>query len=173
MNVLSATIEKCQVPLKLDNNTEGYGNCFPNVIVQQCRRPEIKEWLLKNKPCVIVRSDQSLRRQVRQFALESQHKTFSNYRRNYETILNNTDRNWKAYWDEMGKDGTWVDSVFVQVTAWFLGLDIKILTTSSKPKKSLCDGKWKHHQLLCSIKWPTFAARELHKCALPISSSTC
>ena len=134
MNGLSATIEKCQVPLKLDNNTEGYGNCFPNAIVQQCRRPEIKKWLLQNKPCVIVRSHQSLRRQVRQFALESQHKTFSNYRRNYETILNNTDRNWKAYWDEMGNDGTWVDSVFVQVTAWFLGLDIKILTTSSKPE---------------------------------------
>jgi hypothetical protein len=32
----------------------------------------------------------------------------------------------------MGQDGTWVDSVFVQLTAWYMGLDIKILTTSSK-----------------------------------------
>ena len=34
----------------------------------------------------------------------------------------------------MGVEGTWVESVFVQVTAWYIGLDIKILTTSSKAK---------------------------------------
>ena len=33
---------------------------------------------------------------------------------------------------KMGQTGTWVDSTFVQVTAWFIGLDILILTTSSK-----------------------------------------
>ena len=31
------------------------------------------------------------------------------------------------------KEGTWVDSAFIQVTAWYIGLDIQILTTSSKP----------------------------------------
>ena len=80
----------------------------------------------QNKPSAIIRIPQTLRRQVRHFALESQHETLTTYRRNYETILANTDRNWKAYWDEMGKDGTRVDSVFIQVTAWFLGLDIII-----------------------------------------------
>ena len=33
----------------------------------------------------------------------------------------------------MERDGTWVDSVFIQITAWFIGLDIQILTTSSEP----------------------------------------
>ena len=133
MDGLSLTIKKCSVPLKLDNHTEGHGNCFPNAIVQQCRRPEIKEWLLANKPLAFVRSHQTLRRKVSNFALESEHKTLSDYRRNYENILGNSDRNWKEYWTGMGKEGTWVDSVFVQVTAWFIGLDMKILTTSSTP----------------------------------------
>ena len=34
----------------------------------------------------------------------------------------------------MSKDGTWVDHLFVQVTAWYMELDIMILTTSSLPK---------------------------------------
>ena len=134
MDGLSSTIKKCKVPLKLDTYTEGYGNCFPYAIVQQCRRPEIKDWLLENKPWAIVKSHQTLQRQVRHFALQSQHKTLNEYKTNYEAILHNSDRNWKDYWDEMGKEGIWVDSVFVQVTAWYMGLDIKILTTSSTPE---------------------------------------
>ena len=31
----------------------------------------------------------------------------------------------------MAKEGTWVNHLFVQVTAWYLGLDIQILTTSA------------------------------------------
>jgi hypothetical protein len=134
MNELSSSIKKCKLQLKLDNPTEGYGNCFPNAIVQQCRRPEIKDWLLENKPWAIVKSQQSLRRQVKNFALKSRHKTLIDYKTNYETILCNSDKTWKDYWDEMEQDGTWVDSVFVQVTAWYMGLDIRILTTSSKPE---------------------------------------
>ena len=34
----------------------------------------------------------------------------------------------------MAKDGTWVDHMFIQITAWYMGLDILILTTSSQPK---------------------------------------
>ena len=32
----------------------------------------------------------------------------------------------------MGLEGTWVDSIFVQVAAWYIGLDMKILVTSAK-----------------------------------------
>jgi hypothetical protein len=133
MNGISSTIQRCKLQLKLDNPTEGYGNCFPNAIVQQCRRPEIQDWLLENKPWVIVKSQQALRRQVKNFALKSAHKTIHDYKTNYEAILKETDETWNDYWDNMGHDGTWVDSVFVQLTAWYIGLDIKILTTSSKP----------------------------------------
>ena len=134
MDGLSSTIRKFKIQLKLDNNTEGYGNCFPNAIVQQCRRPEVKDWLIENKPWAIVNTHQSLRRQVKNFALHSNHKTLHDYKTNYETVLCNPRRTWKDYWDEMGQDGIWVDSIFVQVTAWFMGLDIKILSTSSTPE---------------------------------------
>ena len=156
MNGLSSTIQKCKLQLKLDNPTEGYGNCFPNAIVQQCRRPEIQDWLLENKPWVIVKSQQALRRQVKNFALKSAHKTIHDYKTNYEAILKETDETWNDYWDNMGHDGTWVDSVFVQLTAWYIGLDIKILTTSSKPENPyiIVTG-----DINCIIRRPPFAAR--------------
>ena len=33
----------------------------------------------------------------------------------------------------MAQDGTWVDHIFIQMIAWYMELDILILTTSSKP----------------------------------------
>ena len=115
-----------------DNKTEGFGNCFPYAIIQQCRRPNIKEWLQKNNPGAFVSSHCALRRKVKAFALKSPHKTISDFKHNCKTILGNgNDKSWKNYWDKMGEIGAWVDSIFVQVTAWYLGLDILILTTSS------------------------------------------
>ena len=111
MDGLSSTIQKCRLQLKLDNPTEGYGNCFPNAIVQQCRRPEIREWLLENKPWAIVKSQQALRKQVMKFALKSEHMTLHDYKTNYETLLPDSETSWTGYWNEMGQDGTWVDSV--------------------------------------------------------------
>ena len=132
MDALEATIRKCNLQLMQDNKTEGYGNCFPYAIVQQCRRPNIKAWLQKNNPGAFVSSHCTLRRKVKAFALESPHKTISDFKDNCKTILGNEDRNsWKDYWDKMGETGAWVDSIFVQVTAWYLRLDILILTTSS------------------------------------------
>ena len=45
MDGLTAAIQRCNLKLKLDNETEGQGNCFPYSIVQQCRRPEVRKWL--------------------------------------------------------------------------------------------------------------------------------
>ena len=38
---IMATIHRLQLPFKLDELTEGLGNCFPMAIIQQLRRPEI------------------------------------------------------------------------------------------------------------------------------------
>ena len=130
MDALTSTLEKCNLQLRLDNNTEGFGNCFPNAIVQQCRRPEIKEWLQANNPDAFVANHYTLRRKVKSFALNSRHKTLNDYKRNFETIVLG-ETSWIEYWENMGQTGTWVDSTFVQVTAWFISLDILILTTSS------------------------------------------
>ena len=101
MSGLAEAIRRCNLQLKLDNKTEGYGNCFPNAIIQQCRRPEINNWLREKNPMGIFRSPQALRRQVTNFALNCQHKTVNNYRKNYETALNKTDRTWTEYLENM------------------------------------------------------------------------
>ena len=58
MDELSAATQRCNLRIKLDNQTEGFGNCFPNAIVQQCRRPEVKAWLQKNNPSAIFGGQQ-------------------------------------------------------------------------------------------------------------------
>ena len=132
MDGLTSTILRCRLQLKLDNKTEGFGNCFPNAIVQQCRRHEIRKWLQENRKESIVYNHQTLRNKVTSFALKSKHRTLTQYKTDYENILEiENKKSWNEYWHGMVQEGTWVDSVFVQMTAWFLGLDILILTTSA------------------------------------------
>ena len=104
--------------------------------MQQCRRVEVRKWLQKNQNESILNSQQTLRNRVTHFALKSKHKTLENYKENYEKVLHREDKkSWTDYWNGMVKCGSWVDSVFVQATAWFMGLDIFILTTSATPAK--------------------------------------
>ena len=91
MSGLAEAIRRCNLQLKLDNKTEGYGNCFPNAIIQQCRRPEINNWLREKNPMGMFKSSQALRRQVTNFALHCEHKSVTDYKKNYETILSTTD----------------------------------------------------------------------------------
>ena len=117
-----------------NNPTEGYGNCFPNVLVQQCRRPEVKAWLQKNKPFAIFNGQQLLRAKVTNFALKSRHKKIADLGSKYEEELKLVEkRSWEEYWNQMAHNGTWVDHMFVQMTAWYMELDLLILTTSSLP----------------------------------------
>ena len=135
MDDLTSTIHRCNLDLKLDNNTEGYGNCFPNAVVQQCRRPEIRNWLQENKPWAIFNGNQSVRKLITNFSLTSRHQTIARLKTKYDTELDQANNmSWAGYWNEMSKDGIWVEHMFVQVTAWFLGLDIQILTTSATQK---------------------------------------
>ena len=48
------TVERLQLPLKLDQLTEGRRNCFPMAIMQQCRRPEIRKQL-KSIPKMLLK----------------------------------------------------------------------------------------------------------------------
>ena len=110
MDELTSTIKKCNLELKLDNNTEGYGDCFPNAIVQQCRRPEIRAWLQKKKPWAIVTNPRTLRTKISNFALKSRYKTITDYKAEYENTLGKADnKSWTEYWNEMSQEGTWVD----------------------------------------------------------------
>ena len=135
MDSLSLAIKKCNLDLLLDNPTDGFGNCFPNALVQQCRRPEIKTWLQKNRPWAIFNGHQSVRTKITNFALKSKDQAITNLRAKYEQVRGPAEnKSWNEYWNLMGKDGTWVDHIFIQMTAWYMTLDILILTTSSKPE---------------------------------------
>ena len=37
------TVRRLQLPLQLDEITEGRGNCFPLSVLAQCRRQEMKQ----------------------------------------------------------------------------------------------------------------------------------
>ena len=73
MDGLTLAIRRCNLKLKLDNLTEGFGNCFPHAIVQQCRRPEVRKWLHDHNPNALFNGQEHVRREVTNFALKSRH----------------------------------------------------------------------------------------------------
>ena len=138
MDALGLAIQRCNLQLKMDNPTEGFGNCFPNAIVQQCRRPEVRIWLLENKPSAIFNGQQSLRNKVVHFAMKSSHIAVTDLKRTYEQEIGPVDnKSWSDYWYNMAQDGTWVDHIFIQMVAWYMELDLLILTTSLPARKSV------------------------------------
>ena len=53
-NEIMETVHRLQLPFRLDQLTEGRGNCFPISIMQQCQRPEIFSQL-KSIPKMLVK----------------------------------------------------------------------------------------------------------------------
>ena len=131
------TVHRLQLPLKLDQLTEGRGNCFPIAILQQCRRPEIYQQL-KSVPKMLVRTlktgprHKALRYSVINFIKTSDHPRIHQFKLQYEQTDGEANQvTWDDYWKRMLRDGTWVDYWFVQATAWYLELDIWIVATSN------------------------------------------
>ena len=133
-NEIMDTVQRLQLPLKLDQLTEGLGNCFPIAIMQQLQRPEIFNQLrAKPKRLVTCKTGHSmLRWDVRQFIMKSRSLRITEFKTKYEETDGSVDsKTWKQYWETMTTDKTWVDYWFVQATAWYLQLDIWIIATSS------------------------------------------
>ena len=102
MDGLTLAIRRCNLNLKLDNLTEGYGNCFPNAIIQQCRRPEVKSWLQARKPHALFYANECVRKNVTNFALKSQHRTIINLKNRYEMEIEPVEKiSWTNYWIKM------------------------------------------------------------------------
>ena len=126
------TVRRLQLPFKLDQITEGRGNCFPLAIQAQCRRPEITKELSQIQKKIIDHSPTFLRRAVHDFISNSTHATVREYIRTYEEIIATMDdKTWEEYWEAMNRNYEWVDYIFIQSTAWFLSHDILIITTTS------------------------------------------
>ena len=66
---IMCTVHRLGLPFKLDQLTEGQGNCFPLAIIQQIRRPEIrKELSLTDRILLRVKNGPSfLRRRIKKF----------------------------------------------------------------------------------------------------------
>ena len=139
---IMAKIHELQLPFKLDQPTEGLGNCFPIAIVQQLQRPEIFSQL---RPSVQrLAKDRYghtlLRQNVHAFIMKSRHPRVAEFRQQYEELEGQVSgQSWRQYWTSMVKDRTWVDSWFVQATAWYLQLDIWIITTSNTENSPYID----------------------------------
>ena len=69
---------------------------------------------------------------VTHFAMKSREKEIVNLRTKYEQEIGPVDKKtWQDYWNWMAQDGTWLDHIFIQMIAWYMDLDIHIITTSS------------------------------------------
>ena len=134
-NEIMKTVRALGLPLKLDQLTEGFGNCFPIAIIQQCRRPEIMSQLNPTmKMQMRYHSPHKLLRfLVKLFIKGSKHPTIVRFKERYEALEFNTNgETWNQYWNKMAKD--WVfDILFVQATAWYL--DVHLWIVDCKVKK--------------------------------------
>ena len=126
-------IRSLELPLKLDEITEGRGNCFPLAILSQCQRPDIFQKLSDSLQLLVHQQDPNiLRNEIYRFMTHSKHPRIQEYKRRYEEVISRIDqRNWCEYWKTMVRNNEWVDYIFVQSTAWFLCSDILIVTTTS------------------------------------------
>ena len=97
-------VRRLQLPLKLDEITEGRGNCFPLSILAQCRRQEIFQHLNSPIKNLTQQGDPTLlRRAIYTFMRNSSHHKVQEYKRRYQQILATLDnRTWSEYWNVMG-----------------------------------------------------------------------
>ena len=82
------TARRLNLPVKLDEITEGRGNCFPLSVLAQCRRSEIFKHLNESTKSLIFKNDPTLlRKAVCSFMTNTQNKKVKDYQRRYEEVL--------------------------------------------------------------------------------------
>ena len=118
-NEIMQTVNTLGLPFKLDQLTEGQGNCFPIAILQQMKRPEIfsqlklgKKMMLKARSPVKI-----LRLNVKRLITISEcQNTYVERLKKYYIETDGIVKgiSWDEYWTDMNKDRTWVDSWFIE-----------------------------------------------------------
>ena len=78
-------VHKLELPFKLDQLTEGQGNCFPIAVVQQCRRPDILKTLTPNIQQIVKDENghSQLRVEVVKFISSSEHPKIRSFKEEY------------------------------------------------------------------------------------------
>ena len=133
--VLTIAIHKAGEHLKLDEPTLGDGSCFSHAIVQQCRRRPVKLFLQSRG--VTVSDFMHLKKSVAQFIQANINtQKVQNLRVNFDVSQLNMHweglqkRSWSDYWKDMQRPKglrAWADNIFVQATAWYLNVDLRII----------------------------------------------
>ena len=95
-----------QLPLKLEEITEGRGNCFPLAIIAQLHRPEVFRNLSESIQLLACQQDLNLLRQaIHRFMINSKNPKILEYKIRYEEVIERIyDRNWSEYWKTMSKN---------------------------------------------------------------------
>ena len=133
------TIDRCGLPLKLDEATKGDGNCWVRAVQQQLERPELRQQLNERTKEILKVSKQhrylKLKSDIAEFATTSSHPTILEAKSRFETEgQGKVDQiSWDTHWKTLKKDKEWSDEVMVQATAWFVGVDIQIVYTTGTP----------------------------------------
>ena len=121
---IAEVIKKLDVMFILDKLTVTDGNCFTFTILQQLGRPDIFPSLDENLKDVVNRMDVlSFKQMVFEFASNSPEVL---EKRDFMALDMNED--WESYWRRMLKTGEWADMTFIHCTAWFLNMDLVIVS---------------------------------------------
>ena len=92
-------VRRLQLPLKLDELTEGRGNCFPLAVLAQCSREEIFQDLDSSTQNLVQQNYPTLlRREVYSFVATSRNQKINELKKRYGEVLSVVDnKSWREY----------------------------------------------------------------------------
>ena len=137
----TSAIQRCGLPLKLDEATQGDGNCWVRAVVQQLERPEMRQQLNnRTREILNVRKSERhlvLKSRIAEFATTSRHPNILDIKETFRTEGQGQADNisWEDHWRSLKKDKEWSDEVMVQATAWFTEMDIQLVMTTGMPEE--------------------------------------
>ena len=129
---LMIAIQGGETPLMLNRPALGDGNCWSRATVQQCQRAPIKLYLQSRG--LTITNFMQLKALIYQFVkANSQTGKIMDMKTNFDLKQLNMheedlpSRSWAEYWADMQTSGPWADDTFIQATAWFLRVDLRII----------------------------------------------
>ena len=121
---IADVIQKLDVMFTLDNFTVADGNCFSFAILQQLRRSDVFQSINENLKEIVNRMDVlSFKQKVFEFARNSPEVLEKR-----EIMAIDMNEDWDSYWKRMLKHREWADTTFVHCTAWYLNMDLVIVS---------------------------------------------
>ena len=120
---IKEVIQKLDVMFTMDNLTVADGNCFTFAIFQQLHQPHIYQTLDRNLRMIVNRMDVlSFKQKVYEFTMNSPEVLAK------QELIAIDMNDWSSYWKKMLRNGEMADTTFVQCTAWYLNMDLVIVS---------------------------------------------